>query len=67
MPFRETDPDVLRLFQFVVAAPLLPRRGARPDTDEIDGAIAKNNRPRDELQALYPFIEWVSYEELAAG
>ena len=35
--------------------------------DEIDGAIAKNNRPRDELRALYPFIEWVSYEELAAG
>lgn len=35
--------------------------------DEIDEAIAKNNRPRDELQALYPFIEWVSYEELAAG
>ncbi len=35
--------------------------------DEIDEAIAKNNRPRDELQALYPFIEWVSYEELAGG
>jgi len=40
-------------------------REAHPD--EIDEAIATNNRPRDELQALYPFIEWVSYEELAAG
>ncbi len=34
--------------------------------DEIAVAIANNNRPRDELQALYPFIEWVSYSELAA-
>lgn len=34
--------------------------------DEIAAAIADNNRPRDELRALYPFIEWVSYSELAA-
>ena len=33
--------------------------------EEIDEAIARNNRSRDELQALYPFIEWVSYAELA--
>jgi uncharacterized protein (DUF433 family) len=35
--------------------------------EEIDEAIAANNRSRDELQALYPFIEWVSYAELVAG
>ena len=34
--------------------------------EEIEGAIASNNRSRAELQALYPFIEWVSYEELTA-
>ena len=39
-------------------------RDAYPD--EIEEAIASNNRSRDELQALYPFIEWVSYEELTA-
>lgn len=35
--------------------------------EEIDETIANNNRPRDELQALYPFIEWVAYEELVGG
>ncbi len=35
--------------------------------DEIDEAIANNNRSREELQALYPFIEWVAYAELVAG
>ena len=39
-------------------------RDAYPD--EIEDAIANNKRSRDELQALYPFIEWVSYSELAA-
>ena len=39
-------------------------RAAYPE--EIEGAIASNNRSREELQALYPFIEWVSYEELTA-
>ena len=39
-------------------------RDAYPD--EIEERIASNNRSRDELQALYPFIEWVSYEELTA-
>jgi uncharacterized protein (DUF433 family) len=34
--------------------------------EEIDQKIAANNRPREELEALYPFIEWVSYEELKA-
>lgn len=34
--------------------------------DEIEQAIAHNRRSRDELQALYPFIEWVSYAELVA-
>ena len=35
--------------------------------EEIDTAIADNHRSRDELRALYPFIEWVSYEELVSG
>ena len=35
--------------------------------EEIDDAIAANNRSREELQALYPFIEWVSYAELVGG
>lgn len=34
--------------------------------DEIEQAIADNRRSREELQALYPFIEWVSYAELVA-
>lgn len=34
--------------------------------DEIELAIAHNNRSKDELDALYPFVEWVSYAELAA-
>ncbi len=40
-------------------------RDAYPD--EIDEAIANNNRSREELQALYPFIDWVAYSELVAG
>ena len=39
-------------------------RDAYPD--EIEAAIARNNRSREELQALFPFIEWVAYAELAA-
>lgn len=39
-------------------------RDAYPD--EIESAIVRNSRSRDELQALFPFIEWASYEELAA-
>ena len=35
--------------------------------EEIGDAIANNNRSREELQALFPFIEWVSYGELAGG
>ena len=35
--------------------------------EEIDEMIAANNRSRDELQALFPFIEWVSYAELVGG
>ena len=35
--------------------------------EEIDDAIAANNRSRDELQALFPFIEWVAYKELVSG
>lgn len=34
--------------------------------DEIEQAIADNRRSREELQALYPFIEWVSYADLVA-
>jgi uncharacterized protein (DUF433 family) len=26
--------------------------------DEIESMIARNNRPREEWEALYPFIEW---------
>jgi uncharacterized protein (DUF433 family) len=40
-------------------------RDAYPD--EIELAIARNNRSREELRALYPSIDWVSYAELAAG
>ena len=39
-------------------------RDAYPD--EIGEAIAINNRSRDELRALYPFIDWVAYSELVA-
>ena len=35
--------------------------------DEVEGAIANNNRSGDELRALYPFIEWTAYAELASG
>ena len=35
--------------------------------EEINEAIENNNRSRDELQALFPFIEWVSYAELVGG
>ena len=35
--------------------------------EEIDEMIAANNRSREELQALFPFIEWIAYEELVAG
>jgi uncharacterized protein (DUF433 family) len=40
-------------------------RNAYPD--EIEEAIANNNRSREELRTLYPFIDWVSYSELVAG
>jgi uncharacterized protein (DUF433 family) len=39
-------------------------RDAYPD--EIEVAIANNNRSPEELRALYPFIDWISYAELAA-
>lgn len=32
--------------------------------EEIDRRISESNRPVEELRALYPFIEWVSYAEL---
>ena len=38
---RKADPDVLRLFQLVVAAALLAGRGARADADQVDGAVAR--------------------------
>lgn len=40
-------------------------RDAYPD--EIELAIANNNRSREELRHLFPIIDWVSYAELAAG
>lgn len=36
-------------------------RDAHPE--EIEEAIAASRRGADELRALYPFIEWVSYAE----
>ena len=40
-------------------------RDAYPD--EIERAIAANNRSAADLRALYPFIDWGSYAELTAG
>lgn len=40
-------------------------RDAYPE--EIEEAIGNNNRSREELRALYPFIEWVAYAELVGG
>ena len=39
--FGKADPDMLRLLQLVVAAPLLSGSCAGADTDEIDGAMAR--------------------------
>ncbi len=41
VPFGKADPDVLRLFQFVVAPALLAGGGARPDADQVDRAVAR--------------------------
>lgn len=40
-------------------------RNAYPD--EIEQAIAANRRSTEDLRALYPFVDWVSYAELARG
>src|SRR5438067_11945235 len=40
MSFQKADPDVLRLFQFVVAPALLARGRAWSDTDQVDRAMA---------------------------